>query len=267
MKANYHTHTTRCHHANGLDEDYVKSAIQAGFQILGFSDHSPWKYNSNFVSHMRMELHMFQDYKKSILSLKEKYKDQIDIKLGLECEYFEEYMPWLKEFIIEEELDYIIFGNHYNTSDENRKYFGTLCYNKEGLLKYKEKCIKGMETGLYSYLCHPELFMRSYPKFDDYCKGISEEICLAAKHYQIPLEYNLTGLLYNHKYGVENYPHHKFWEIAKDTKNECIIGVDAHDPRQLEDHDMWENAQQYLKQLGIVVLDKLEMKNFKAIMK
>ena len=39
MIANYHTHTFRCHHALGTDEDYVTSAIANGIQILGFSDH------------------------------------------------------------------------------------------------------------------------------------------------------------------------------------------------------------------------------------
>ena len=41
MKTNYHTHTTRCMHAVGSDEEYVLSAIKGGFQILGFSDHTP----------------------------------------------------------------------------------------------------------------------------------------------------------------------------------------------------------------------------------
>ena len=36
MKTNYHTHTTRCMHAVGDDEDYVRSAIKGGFQELAF---------------------------------------------------------------------------------------------------------------------------------------------------------------------------------------------------------------------------------------
>lgn len=55
MKTNYHTHTTRCMHAVGNDEDYVRSAIKGGFQELGFSDHSPWKYHTDFVSDSRGE--------------------------------------------------------------------------------------------------------------------------------------------------------------------------------------------------------------------
>ena len=54
MKANYHTHTTRCQHAFGEDREYVEEAIRAGLRILGFSDHCPWIYKSDYVSNIRM---------------------------------------------------------------------------------------------------------------------------------------------------------------------------------------------------------------------
>ena len=42
MKANYHTHTERCRHAQGTEEDYIREALKAGVSILGFSDHAPF---------------------------------------------------------------------------------------------------------------------------------------------------------------------------------------------------------------------------------
>ena len=36
MKANYHTHTSRCGHASGRDEQYVLSAAACGFESVGF---------------------------------------------------------------------------------------------------------------------------------------------------------------------------------------------------------------------------------------
>ena len=36
---NLHSHTSRCGHASGLDEEYVLKAIQCGFKVMGFSDH------------------------------------------------------------------------------------------------------------------------------------------------------------------------------------------------------------------------------------
>ena len=67
MKTNFHTHTARCCHASGRDEEYVQSAIRGGYQILGFADHSPWQFSSSYRSHMRMNpREQFQDYLQSI---------------------------------------------------------------------------------------------------------------------------------------------------------------------------------------------------------
>ena len=74
MKTNYHTHTTRCMHATGSDEDYVLSAIKGGYQELGFSDHTPWKYHTDYVADMRMLPEELPGYVESLRSLREKYK-------------------------------------------------------------------------------------------------------------------------------------------------------------------------------------------------
>ena len=41
-KINFHTHTNRCRHADGIAADYVQSALSAGVTQLGFSDHAPF---------------------------------------------------------------------------------------------------------------------------------------------------------------------------------------------------------------------------------
>ena len=45
-----------CIRDRGSDEDYVLSAIKGGYQELGFSDHTPWKYHTDYVADMRMLL-------------------------------------------------------------------------------------------------------------------------------------------------------------------------------------------------------------------
>ena len=82
MKTNYHTHTTRCMHAVGDDEDYVRSAIKGGFQELGFSDHGPWKYHTDFVSDIRMLPEDLPEYIESIRALKEKYRYSLMISFS-----------------------------------------------------------------------------------------------------------------------------------------------------------------------------------------
>lgn len=46
---NYHTHTTRCMHAIGSEEEYILAAISAGYTELGFSDHTPGIMNQDIM--------------------------------------------------------------------------------------------------------------------------------------------------------------------------------------------------------------------------
>ena len=110
---------------------------------------------------MRMPLVQFHEYAESIRKLKEKYRGQIEILLGLECEYYPRYLPWLRQFLIEEQVDYIILGNHYYESDEiANQYYGNRCKEDLYLQRYVEGAIAAMESGLYAYMAHPDLFMR-----------------------------------------------------------------------------------------------------------
>lgn len=74
---NLHTHTYRCHHASGKDEEYVIKAIENGYDLIGFSDHAPYLFPNGYVSSFRMLPSEAEGYAKSINSLKEKYKGKL----------------------------------------------------------------------------------------------------------------------------------------------------------------------------------------------
>lgn len=257
FKANYHTHTTRCQHATGNDEEYILSAIKGGWRELGFSDHTPWKYNSPYVSPIRMDVLEYPEYVSSIRELKEKHKEHIQLKLGLECEYFPAYIPWLIEISRKEKLDYLIFGNHFYDTDEKYPYFGRETRTSEMLKMYEESSIRGIESGLFACFAHPDLFMRSYPTFDKRCEVVSRKICRAANKMNIPLEYNIGYMEENIKNGFTGYPHPSFWKIAADEGCVAIIGIDAHDNRMLENSFYYNKAIKEAMDLGIKLIDRI----------
>ena len=78
MRTNMHTHSTYC---DGKDrpEEMVKEAIHQGFDILGFSGHgySPFDECS-------MSPEATKEYIRKVTSLKEKYREQITLYLGIE---------------------------------------------------------------------------------------------------------------------------------------------------------------------------------------
>ena len=106
---NYHTHTYRCHHACGQDEDYVKKAIEAGFSVLGFSDHTPWHYHSQFKPYMRMDDDQLEEYVNSILYLKNKYKDK-EVKIVLNKPFTHNRVVSVKRLFSETTKD-LAFGD------------------------------------------------------------------------------------------------------------------------------------------------------------
>lgn len=257
MKANYHTHTERCGHATGGDEAYVLAAISQGFDELGFSDHVPWPYASGYThKRVRMTIDRLDEYIASVRALKKKYADRIRLRIGFECEYFPAYMNWLAEMKEEKALDYLILGNHYDDSDETGMYFGNAKTPQE-LRRYVESTIRGVESGLFAYLAHPDLFMRGYGRYDENCAGAARDLCQACRANDLPMEYNLHDRYRFGGMSGDGYPHPRFFETALQEGVRVIIGVDAHDPLELRDPAQWNRAVKELEPFGALRVDRL----------
>ena len=259
MKANYHTHTARCGHATGTDEDYVLAAIEQGFDELGFSDHVPWPYQDGYTHpSVRMRVDQMPGYLNSVCALAAQYKDKIHILTGFECEYFPDYMNWLADMRAENHLDYLILGNHFDHDDEYGMYFGNIRTAAQ-LRRYVDSAVKGLETGLFSYLAHPDLIYTSQPVFDETCREAAYTLCEEAKKLDLPLEYNLYGVdkRARGEFSGLGYPCAPFWEIAAKTGVRAIIGFDAHKLQHLCERARYEAAKQYLEGLGLPLVQRL----------
>lgn len=249
MKVNLHTHTTRCYHAEGTDEEYVLAAIEAGFDKLGFSDHTPFPYKDGFFNGDKMELDQLEDYLSSVEALRKKYAEKIKILVGMECEAVEEFFPFLHE--MRERVDYLILGNHGDKRIE--VFFGNL-KTPQQLWHYLECAVKGLETGLFLYLAHPDIMLRNYPVFDEDARQVSTILCREANKLGVPLEYNLYGVAKGAPVGRLGYPCREFWEIAAQEGVKAVVGVDAHAPYRLLEADM-EQAKSVIVELGIELIE------------
>lgn len=262
-QSNFHTHTWRCNHAYGADEEFVLEAIKNGYEILGFSDHACWKYPSNFHPRIRMEVEEFPHYKSSVLNLKRKYKEKIDIRLGMEAEYFPEMMDWMLEFCLDESIDYLILGNHFYQSDETNIYFGHV--EPEYIQYYFDTMIQAMETGMYAYVAHPELIMKNqYIGWNDTVEEGFHRVCQKAKELDMPLEFNVLGYMFNKRLGFVSYPHPRFWQIASQYKNKAIIGMDAHQIQDLH-KDKYKRALDEISKYDVELVDDIQRIDYLAI--
>ena len=112
MIANYHTHTWRCNHATGDEDAYVKAAIDKGFSVLGFSDHTPYAFPDGYHSGIRMTLEQLPEYCNTVLTLRKKYADYIHIPLGLELEYYPDCLPQLLPVLRDHGIEYLPSQSH-----------------------------------------------------------------------------------------------------------------------------------------------------------
>lgn len=225
MKVNLHTHTARCMHAVGADEEYVLAAIDRGLKVLGFSDHSPHRYPGDYVSTVRMTPEQLPEYADSIRSLKEKYAGKLQIHLGVETEYFPELFPDTLQLLQDNGVEYMLLGQH-SILPVGGPHCGTPTEDKTILCQYCDRVIAAIETGLFTYVAHPDFirFVGDSKVYEQHMR----RVCRCAKAGGIPLEINMLGLRQG-----RHYPCDRFFNVVAEEGCKVVIGSDAHKPEQV----------------------------------
>lgn len=249
MLANYHTHTKRCQHASGEDREYVEAAIQSGLKILGFSDHCPWVFpRKDYVSNMRLAPSEVDGYFYSLESLKKEYEKDIKIYIGFETEHCPDLLPAQDELLKGYPLDYMIMGQHFLEKEYDSVYTGWKHPEEEVLKGYVEAVIDGIQSGRYLYVAHPDLV--NFTGEEELYRTYMKRLCVALKEADIPVEINILGLS-----DGRQYPAKRFLELARETGNKAIIGIDAHSPAQLLNAEGIARGQELCREYGLELVD------------
>ena len=197
MLYNFHTHTTYCDGKNTAEE-MVQKAVELGLSKLGFSGHS----YTEFDTEPCMTREGTEEYKREITELKEKYKDKIEILLGIEYDY-QSVEPL-------DCYDYILGSVHYIY--KNGEY---LCidYSRE---KQTEAVNKHYDGDFYSYI-------------EDYYKTVADLYnktkCHIIGHFDLITKYNGDGCLFD-----TNHPRYiAAWKTAADAiiKTPAVVEINT----------------------------------------
>ena len=228
---NMHTHTTRCQHAKGADREYVESAIEAGVDVLGFSDHAPYIFREGYVGQIRMKMDELEGYVDSIRSLKKEYEKDIEIYCGLEMEYFPAFFDKTMMEIDNYPIDYMILGQHFYDQEEGWHSPKRAWEDEEHLSMYVERVVGGIQTGRFLYVAHPDIvgFVGDKEIYRKHMLTLAQEL----KRHDMPIEINMNGFRDN-----SHYPNPTFIDLGVECGCDFIIGMDAHHPKLLKD---WEN--------------------------
>lgn len=252
MTANYHTHTYRCHHADGVEREYVENAISAGLTTLGFSDHSPYFFKGNYYSDYRMSRREFPEYIETLLSLRKEYQQDINILIGLEMEYYPAHFQQLMDFIAQYPMDYLILGQHYLNNEYDGGYSGSSTRDERVLARYTDQLIEAIHTGKFAYIAHPDL-MNFHGDETVYRKHV-RRLCEEAKALDIPLELNFLGYS-----GYRWYPREDFFAVAGEVGNTVIFGCDAHSPDALSNPMAFDGCTKIAEKYGLVRTEHINL--------
>jgi histidinol-phosphatase (PHP family) len=184
-----------------------------------------------------MDYDMMDTYLDDIERQKNTYNN-LKILSGFECDYLKEYKNYLKE--LKERVDYLITGVHYLQTFMDADFpLHHYIMGKKELFAYSKQYIDSIESGLFSFCAHPDLFAIQYHHFDAEAVAVSKDIIECAVCYDIPLEVNGNGLI-KEKVTVDGllrapYPIEDFWRIAQNYPSlKVIASPDAHDPKNIE---------------------------------
>lgn len=201
-------------------------------KVLGFSDHTPlpdgrWPWE-------RMSMDELGRYNALIDHASDRYDDLVVLK-GMECEYSPEYHAFFEDTLLGElEFDYLIGAVHYFPHQGSWFNIFEDQMNGSTFNSYSRYFIDMLESGLFKYIAHPDIFGCSYPDWDANCEACARDILDASVEHHTVLEINCKGYLkpkLNTKRGTRNpYPWFKFWEIAAEYDVQYIVNSDAHKP-------------------------------------
>ncbi len=255
IKANYHTHTFRCHHGYGCEWEYVENAIKGGLKILGFSDHAPQIYPNGYYPRVRMLPEKLPDYIDAVERMKKLYGDQIEIRCGLEAEYYPKLFPQFLDLLRQHPgVEYLILGQHYYNNEYETGLHTSKPHAEEQMLaSYVDQVIEGLATERFLYLCHPDVC--NYTGDPTVYRHHMQRLCRAAKEMNAPLEINLQG------YRAKNsYPRADFWAIAGEENCTAIIGLDAHRAKFACDHEEIAAMTAFAQKYGVHLIDEVQLR-------
>ena len=234
---NFHTHTFRCKHAKGDVDDYCRWAVAHGMKTLGMSDHTALP-DDRWIR-ARMAMHELDDYVRAVRTAKTDYPD-LRVLLGMECEYVPKFHSFFEDLLLGEyDFEYLIAGAHFFLDGEGEwkgTYGGTTSY--ETLMQYSSYVCDMIDSGLFDFIAHPDLFGNCYVEWDANTIACSRDIIVAAAEKNVGLEINALGCRKIAKKKPDNpyplYPWPPFWELASEYDVTVIVNADAHRPEDLQ---------------------------------
>ncbi len=238
ITADLHNHTLYSH-GRHTPKQMWESAQKKGIELFGFSEHSPRPNAYTYTREYRDKLSKyFPQYVAEVQALQKEFPRQI--LLGMEMDWFEQELDFIKHAIKEYNFDYLIGSVHFlgkwgyddQTSDWEKLSIEE-CYAH--YTHYFETLKRMADSGLFNIAAHLDLIKIfsvdifhqwiALPKNQD----VVNAALLTIKENNMALEISSAGL---RKMCKEIYPCKEIMNLAADLQLPITFASDAH---QVED--------------------------------
>ncbi|MFX0081232.1 MAG: histidinol-phosphatase [Candidatus Hodarchaeota archaeon] len=249
----YHSHNRRCGHARGEIEDYVKIAIEKNLKEIGITDHFPLGAiidDPQFIKIIKrasMEVEEFPHYIKEIRSLKEKYKNKINIRISTEINFATPGRPLTRQKKILEpfmdDFDYLLGAIHDIKWHESPIIIidpreGSEALKKYGVekinLEYINKLTKLVDTNFFDAIAHFDnqrvLMRQNNPNYSQNAWQKLLDLLDKIKNKGMAVEINTSGIL---KDIGSQFPSDEIIKEIIERDIPLMLGSDAHRPEYI----------------------------------
>jgi histidinol-phosphatase (PHP family) len=232
-----------CKHANGNPTEYAAAAQKRGLKGLIITCHNPMP--NGFSAAVRMREDQLDEYVDLVQAAREQWIGRVDVRLGLEADYFEGQEAYLERQLAAAEFQFVLgsvhpqigeFRDRYWTSDSHevqRTYFALLA--------------KSAETGLFDSLAHPDL-IKNFTSDAWEPEVVMDDIRISLDRIArtgVAMELNTSGV---NKTISEMNPFPGMLAEMNHRGIPVTIGADAHEPGRVGDG--YEFALQLLAESG-----------------
>ena len=228
----YHTHTVYSDGKN-TPEEIILSAIDKNLLQIGISDHSYTFFDTSYC----IKQNKIEEYKKEILNLKQKYKNKINVLLGIEQDYYSTESVQGYDYVIGS-VHYVKVENEYIPVDENvniildavKKYFNNNVYDFiELYFKTVSNVIKKTNADIIGHFDLISKFNETTPFFDEndsrYVSAWQQAVLNLLK-YNKPFEINTGAIARGYK--ANPYPSKQIIDFILNNGGKFVLSSDSH---------------------------------------
>lgn len=222
-------------------EEYVQAAVKKGLKKIIFLEHM--EVGIRYFERVWLEEEDFDRYFEEGKALQKKYRDHLEIGLGVEVGYNPQFREELKKRLARYQLDLIGLSYHFAYIPEldnhlnlvSRKKQNVALFAKVGCKRllnlYFEGLIEAVDFLEADFLCHLDAALRFQPGLSLSTKNRQQidTLLTRLKANNMALEINTSGFSIRQ----EPFPNRTILAAAMEKGIPFVAGSDAHRPKDV----------------------------------